>query len=259
MMETGTEILNCAKLITSGKASASSMRNFWKEAAEAGLVTGQYDRHTQLTPEQFDWFMLRTQKRGVNGSAKNGLAPVKARRKREAKDPDIGANHGENRPYFVPKNGANIEGILDFAPKTGEQNSQETAGNWIKSRWFLVLSMMVLFTAQAIHTAGFFWHNTPFEGTPFMRLTLALVCAIGLDTIALVMTAHGGGRSYLYIFAMFHFTINALFHTQQYLIQAFENLTFFEFSVKMLGAGVLSSALAYGLFSYTELFTKGFK
>lgn len=248
MTETGIEILNCAKLITSGKASASSMRNFWKEAAEAGLVFGQYDRHTQLTPEQFDWFILRTQKRGINGSAKAAKSGHKA-----AQKPPVLPGSALRK---IEEGGTKRP---DVAHKTGEQNSQETAGNWIKSRWFLVLSMMVLFTAQAIHTAGFFWHNTPFEGTPFMRLTLALVCAIGLDTIALVMTAHGGGRSYLYIFAMFHFTINALFHTQQYLIQAFEDLTFFEFSVKMLGAGVLSSALAYGLFSYTELFTKGFK
>jgi len=238
--------LTIAVLISQGKASASSFRNFWKEAEDAGLVSGVFDRNAQLTQAQFDWFEARCPNKKA---PKNGAKVGTKRRKSEVKLPELRPNTGQKPEQKPAEDGANA----------GAKGETETAGNWIKSRWFLVTAMLLLFAAQAIHTSGFFWHNTPVEEVFGLRLSLAILCGIGLDTVALVMTAHGGGKSYLYIFASFHFVINMLFHSQQYLMQAFEDLTWFEFGLKFMGAGVLSGALAYGLFSYTELFTKAFR
>ena len=248
-MEKG-KTTTCADLIATKVASASSLRNYWYSDS-AGLFKGKFDKHKELNSDQVEY--LRTRSGKLNG---------KKTRKTSGKTT-------ESTPFFVRKDAQKVEGILEFAHKKDTPSKgvaenpadvvrKESAGDWIKSRRFLVFSMLVLFTAQAIHTAGFFWHNTPFEDSLYLRFALAVLCAIGMDTIALVMTAHGGSKLYLYVFAGFHFTINCLFHTQQYLIQAFIDLALFAFLVKFIGAVVLSSALSYGLFSYTELFTKAF-
>lgn len=231
--------MTCDQLIKGGFASDSSVRNYWKAGVGDGLFPHKFDRHALLSEEQEAF--IRAQK---SGSKPRKSKPARKQNARKHKQ----------QTEVLPAQQTTQEPVANTA-----QDHKVRAGDWIKSRWFLVLSMLVLFCAQAIHTAGFVWHNTPVESNPFLRIALAVLCAVGIDLVALVMTAHGGGKFYLYIFAGVHFTFNILFHTQQYLIDAFVDLSLLEFMVKVLGAGMLSGALAFSLFSYTELFTKGFE
>lgn len=231
--------MTCDQLIKDGFASGSSVRNYWKAGVGSGLFPPKFDRHAPLSEDQEAF--LRAQKQG-------------SKPRKSSKNPKKEARKQEKKPVVL-----RVQEVVQDTQKDSAQDQKVRAGDWIKSRWFLVLSMLVLFCAQAIHTAGFVWHNTPVESNPFLRIALAVLCAVGIDLVALVMTAHGGGKFYLYIFAGVHFTFNILFHTQQYLIDAFVDLSLLEFMVKVLGAGMLSGALAFSLFSYTELFTKGFE
>lgn len=123
------------------------------------------------------------------------------------------------------------------------------AGNFMRTEVFLFLAMIVGMVSQMVHTGGFFFNNSPIE-RPAIKIALSVLFAVGVDSTALIMTIHRGGRVYLWTFAVIHFLMNVTFHTQ---VHSFEWT--FQSYVGVFGYLLLSFVIAFSNFSYTELFS----
>lgn len=132
-------------------------------------------------------------------------------------------------------------------PETEPARTFYRAGDWIRSDRFLVVVMCLSLLAQMIHTAGFFFHNSPIPEPYDLNILLCVLFAIGVDCTALVMTAWRGGWKWIAAFAIIHFMMNLNFHWMQH----DKVLTF--------GQGLLSFVIALSNFSYIELFSKRFE
>lgn len=130
------------------------------------------------------------------------------------------------------------------APK--EEAPSALSGHFLRTDKFLFVTLFAAMVGQMIHTAGFFYLNSPLEDSR-LRFGLAALFAIGVDCTALVMTIHRGGLFYLVSFALFHFAVNITFHSQVH-----ENPTL----GAIFGYVLLSGVLAFSNFSYTDLFSK---
>lgn len=132
-------------------------------------------------------------------------------------------------------------------PGTTPAPSRYRAGDWIRSDRFLVVVMCLSLLAQMIHTAGFFFHNSPIQEPFDLNIILCILFAIGVDCTALVLTAWRGGWGYIAGFALIHFAMNLNFHWEQH----DKAITF--------GQILLSFVIAISNFSYIELFSKRFE
>lgn len=122
--------------------------------------------------------------------------------------------------------------------------------NFLRSDAFLIVVMIITMLSQMIHTAGFFYLNSPLEDKRG-SIVLAALFALGADCTALVMTIRKGGLFYLWAFAIIHFLMNVALHAQVHA---------FDFSlagvISVGGYALLSFVIAFSNFSYTELFAK---
>lgn len=133
----------------------------------------------------------------------------------------------------------------ETATENTAENLRKRTGDFIVSDWFLLFVMLLALGAQATHTAGFFYHNSPVTDRD-LSLALAIIFAAATDLTSLVLTAHRGGWIYLVGFFMIHLAMNINFHYMQH--------GYLEF-----GTVLLSFVLALSNFSYVELFAKRFK
>ena len=120
-------------------------------------------------------------------------------------------------------------------------------GHFLRTDGFLFVTLCAAMIGQMIHTAGFCYLNSPIKEWPTLRIIAAVVCAIGIDWTALVLTTRRGGWWYLIGFLLVHFAINIAFH-----LQIHEDWTWGEFC----GFLLLSGVLAFSNFSYTDLFSR---
>jgi len=111
----------------------------------------------------------------------------------------------------------------------------------------LFVTLCAAMIGQMAHTSWVFYRNIPEEQPLELRVILAIVCAIGVDCTALVMTVKRGGIRYLITFALIHFAVNLTAHFQD---------------SEEVGWGgglvfiLLSGVLAFSNFSYTDLFSR---
>jgi hypothetical protein len=136
------------------------------------------------------------------------------------------------------------------AVKYDTKASAPAAGNFLRTDTFLVCAMIVGMVSQMVHTAGFFFNNSPISETE-LKIVLSVIFAVGVDSTALIMTIHRGGTAYLWTFAVIHFLMNITFHTQ---VHAFG--WDFQSFVGIFGYILLSFVIAFSNFSYTELFSR---
>lgn len=120
-------------------------------------------------------------------------------------------------------------------------------GHFLRTDAFLFVTLCAAMIGQMAHTSWVFYRNIPEEQPLELRVILAIVCAIGVDCTALVMTVKRGGMGYLITFALIHFAINLTAHFQD---------------SEEVGWGgglvfiLLSGVLAFSNFSYTDLFSR---
>lgn len=121
--------------------------------------------------------------------------------------------------------------------------------SFLHTKWALYSGMVVCMISQMIHTAGFFFINSPIEQHE-VRLALCILFALGVDSTALILTIRRGGKIYLWTFAVCHFLMNVTFH-----VQAHEFDLSLSAMVGIFGYLLLSFVIAYANFSYTDLFS----
>ena len=139
-------------------------------------------------------------------------------------------------------------------PKPAQEPTPEPAhsratfdGHFLRTDGFLFVTLCAAMIGQMAHTAWVFFRNISAEWPLELRIVLAIVCAIGVDCTALVMTVKRGGIGYLIGFAFIHFAINLTAHFQD---------------SEEVGWGgglvfiLLSGVLAFSNFSYTDLFSR---
>ena len=120
-------------------------------------------------------------------------------------------------------------------------------GHFLRTDGFLFVTLCAAMIGQMAHTSWVFYRNIPEEQPIELRVILAIVCAIGVDCTALVMTVKRGGIRYLITFALIHFAVNLTAHFQD---------------SEEVGWGgglvfiLLSGVLAFSNFSYTDLFSR---
>lgn len=121
--------------------------------------------------------------------------------------------------------------------------------SFLHTKWALYSGMVVCMISQMIHTAGFFFINSPIEQHE-VQLLLCILFALGVDSTALILTIRRGGKIYLWTFAVCHFLMNVTFH-----VQAHEFDLSLSAMVGIFGYLLLSFVIAYANFSYTDLFS----
>ena len=172
-------------------------------------------------------------------------------------------------------NGAGVEGqtVALFRPNNDPQSAQEPRksdaqnepnpaqeptpepaqtratfdGHFLRTDGFLFVTLCAAMIGQMAHTSWVFYRNIPEEQPLELRVILAIVCAIGVDCTALVMTVKRGGIRYLITFALIHFAVNLTAHFQDS-----EEVGWGSCLVFIL----LSGVLAFSNFSYTDLFSR---
>lgn len=107
----------------------------------------------------------------------------------------------------------------------------------------LVIVMLVGLFGQMCHTFHLSWIETPIADN-YTRGAISVLVAIAVDCTALVMTINRGGMLYLISFALFHLAVNISLHCA---LSETGEITF--------PAMLLSAALAFSNFSYSDLFT----
>jgi len=120
-------------------------------------------------------------------------------------------------------------------------------GHFLRTDGFLFVTLCAAMIGQMAHTSWVFYRNIPEEQPLELRVILAIVCAIGVDCTALVMTVKRGGIGYLITFALIHFAVNLTAHFQDS-----EEVGWGSGLVFIL----LSGVLAFSNFSYTDLFSR---
>ncbi len=149
---------------------------------------------------------------------------------------DGGQSEASPEAIAVPKPTARGKAESTSRPQTSE------SGAWMRGQPFLVFAVLIGTGCQMIHTGGFFMANSPVPDT-LVTAVLAVLFAIAIDSTALIMTVHRGGRAYLWAFALIHAMMNLCYH-----FEATHGLT--------LGTVLLSLVIPFSNFAYTELFAK---
>lgn len=130
------------------------------------------------------------------------------------------------------------------------ETTTPVAGNFLRTNQFLLFAMVAGMVSQMVHTGGFFYNNSPITQEE-LKMALSVLFALGVDSTALILTIHRGGKKYLYTFAVIHFLMNVTFHTQ---VHSFS--WEFKSAVGIFGYLLLSFVIAFSNFSYTELFSE---
>jgi len=194
--------------------SADALRKRWKKIYGHGFAAAR-----TLTPQQVAALSGRTE----------------AARPARASD-DGGQSEASAETTAQPKPAA--RGKSEATPRAQAAES----GAWMRGQKFLVFAVLVGTASQMIHTGGFFLANSP---VPDSRISavLAVLFAIAIDSTALIMTVHRGGRAFLWAFALIHAAMNLCYH-----FETSHGLT--------LGSVLLSLVIPFSNFAYTELFAK---